>query len=536
MSKGAPAQAVDAVVVGAGFSGLYMMYKLRELGFSRIGFERGADVGGTWYWNRYPGARCDIESMLYAYSFDEDLVQEWEWTEKYPAQPEILRYIEHVADRYDLRSDFVFDTRVVSATFDEDSSRWLVRTDTGDEVVARFLITAVGVLSKPKDIDIPGIDTFGGRTYHTARWPQDGVDFSGQRVGVIGTGSSGIQVIPILAQQAAELTVFQRTPSFTLPARNRPIDPGLVEQVRSDIPAFREAAQRSLFGISVPGPKYSALEVTAEERTASYDATWERGHLIALLSTYRDLLTSREANETAAEYVRGKIREIVRDPAVAERLTPHGYAIGAKRPCLDTDYYETYNRDNVALVDLKAEPVISVTERGVRTEAGEYELDCLVFATGFDAITGALLDLNIRGRGGLALKDAWADGPITYLGVSVAQFPNLFTILGPGSPSVLSNLLVSIEQHVDWISEFLSYLEKHGLSVSEATDAAARRWTDHVQQVASGTLYPETPSWFTGSNVAGKPRIFMPYVGGVGTYRAKCAQVAQQNYAGFELS
>jgi cation diffusion facilitator CzcD-associated flavoprotein CzcO len=537
MNEGAADAVVDveALVIGAGFAGLYMVLKLREQEFDVVGVEAGDDVGGTWYWNKYPGARCDIESMLYSYTFDRELVNDWNWSEKYPAQPEILSYIRYVADRYDLKKHFTFSTRVDSAIFDESTSRWMVTTDAGVRYSVRYLISAVGVLSHSKTPEVPGIDTFQGPWYHTGRWPEH-VDLAGKKVGVVGTGSSGIQVIPMLAKTVGHLTVFQRTPNFTFPARNQPIDADSVATIRAEYPQQKLAARRSLFGIPVPGPRHSALDVDPEERDRIYEACWQRGHLIALLASFDDLMINAESNATAAEFVRAKIRAAVKDPSIAEALTPTGYALGGKRPCLDTGYFETYNRDNVTLVNLRDEELREVTEKGIRTARQDYEFDALVFATGFDAMTGSLLAMDVRGRGGVTLKEKWKYGPTTYLGLSTADFPNFFTILGPGSPSVLSNMLVSIEQHVEWISELLAYAESQSLSVIEATAVAEKEWTAHVQEVAAKTLYPQTASWFTGANVPGKPRIFMPYVGGVGRYRRACDHVAAEGYRGFDLS
>ncbi|GAA4548585.1 NAD(P)/FAD-dependent oxidoreductase [Pseudonocardia xishanensis] len=527
-----PAEA-DVVVVGAGFAGLYLVHRLRSAGLDVVGIEAGSDVGGTWYWNRYPGARCDIPSMLYSYSFDEDLVKEWDWPEKYSAQPDILAYLNHVADRFDLRRSFRFDTRVRRADFDDHTGRWIVATEGGGVLSARHLVTAVGALSKSKPPEVPGLERFAGRWMHTGAWPQEDVDLAGKHVGVIGTGSSGIQVIPILAEGAAKVTVFQRTANFTLPAKNGPIDPALVERMREDYPAEHVAARRSLFGIPAERPTKSALEVSEEERTATFTERWNRGELIGVLSSYYDLLLDRAANETAGEFVRDRIREIVEDPALAEALVPQGYAFGTKRPCLDTNYYATYNRPNVRLVNLRETPLVGITEAGVQTEAEEHPLDVLVFATGFDAITGPLTAMGIHGRDGVPLTEAWKHGPVTYLGLSVPQFPNLFTVTGPGSPSVLSNMVVSIEQHVEWISDLILSMRERGVATIEATEVAAKDWTAHVQEVAEATLYPETDSWFTGANVPGKPKVFMPYVGGVGRYRRICDDVAAADYRGF---
>ncbi|MFC4001274.1 flavin-containing monooxygenase [Prauserella oleivorans] len=526
---------LDAIVVGAGFSGLYMLYKLRELGLSTTVIEAGGDIGGTWYWNRYPGARCDVESMHYSYSFDPELEQDWEWTEKYPSQPEILSYIHHVADKHDLRKDVVLETKVTSAYYDEDSATWTVQTDRGHEARARYCIMAVGCLSVPKTPEVPGLERFRGDWYHTCDWPESGVDFTGKRVGVIGTGSSGIQAIPIIAKQADELTVFQRTANFSLPTFNGPIDREMVAEIKANYREVREAGRRSGFGVAIDPPTKSALEVDEEERRRTYEERWQRGNLTGVLQAYTDLLADERANETAAEFVRGKIREIVKDPKKAEILSPKGYAFGTKRPCLDTGYYETFNNDHVHLVDLRETPLVEITDKGVRTSDREYEVDSLVLATGFDAMTGALLNIDIHGKGGITLKEKWAEGPMTYLGLGVSGFPNLFTITGPGSPSVLSNMIVSIEQHVEWIADLLDHMRKRELTSVEATEAAEKEWTDHVQECGEATLYTKTDSWYMGANVPGKPRVFMPYIGGVGAYREKCEQVAAQDYEGFAL-
>ncbi|MGW4340665.1 flavin-containing monooxygenase [Rhodococcus koreensis] len=526
---------LDAVVVGAGFAGLYMLYTLRQLGMSARAFEAGSDVGGTWYWNKYPGARCDVESMHYSYSFDPEIEQEWEWTEKYPSQPEIHAYIRHVAERHDLRRDVLLDTKVVAADFDENSGRWKVRTDRGDEVSARYCIMAVGCLSKPKALEIPGLESFAGDSYYTSSWPEKDVDFSGQRVGVIGTGSSGIQAIPILAERAAHLTVFQRTANFSLPAFNRPIDQELVAQVKENYAEIRQAGRMSGFGVDVDLPTKSALEVGAAERDATYERVWEKGNLTGLFNAFIDVLVDQTANDTAADFVRSKIREIVKDPAKAEILSPRGFPLGAKRPCLDTGYHNTFNRDDVDLVDLRATPLARITAKGVRTSERDFEFDSLVFATGFDAMTGALLAIDVTGRGGALLREKWADGPVSYLGLSTAGFPNFFTITGPGSPSVLSNMVLSIEQHVDWIGDLMSYMSKRNYSIVEPTEVAEKQWTDHVQEAAAATLFTKADSWYVGANVPGKPRVFMPYAGGVGAYREKCDEVVAADYHGFVL-
>jgi cyclohexanone monooxygenase len=526
---------VDAVVVGAGFAGLYMLHRLRGLGLSARVYEAGAGVGGTWYWNRYPGARCDVESLDYSYSFSDELQREWRWTERYASQPEILRYLEHVADRFDLRRDIQFKTRVTAAAFDEAARRWTVETDGGERVSARFCIMATGCLSDAQVPALEGLESFAGKRYHTGRWPHEGVDFTGQKVGVIGTGSSAIQSIPLIARHAAHLTVFQRTPNYSIPARNAPLDPEQERRVKAGYPEYRQRARESRVGFVVESHASPALAVTREEREREYEARWRRGGL-GFSATFPDLLVSQEANDTAAEFFRAKILGIVRNPAVAEALVPQGYPLGTKRLCVDTDYYATFNRDNVTLVDLRETPIEAITPRGVRTRDAEYPLDSLVLATGFDAMTGALLKIDIRGRAGRSLREAWSAGPRTYLGLAVAGFPNLFAITGPGSPSVISNMVVSIEQHVDWIADCIAALRARGLTCIEATPEAEAAWVAHVNEVGGATLYPRANSWYVGANIPGKPRGFMPYVGGVGVYRQKCDEVATRDYEGFALT
>lgn len=526
---------VDAVIVGAGFAGLYQLYRLRELGLTTRTFDVADDVGGTWYWNRYPGARCDVESMSYSYSFSPELEQEWVWSEKYPTQPEILRYLQHVAERFDLRRDITFGTRVNSAHYDEGAAMWTVTTDGGEVVTARFLIMATGCLSKVKDLDIPGADDFQGPTYTTGRWPHEGVDFSGQRVAVIGTGSSGIQSIPIIAEQAKTLHVFQRTPNFSMPAGNRPLSAGEIAERKADYRSWRAAQRASGFGVPVEVATCAALSVSAEERSARYQRGWDDGSLTAILSAYTDTLTDPDANETAAEFVREKIRSIVDDPDTAEKLCPRSYPLGTKRPCLDTNYYATFNEPHVTLVSLREEPIVRITPGGIRTSAREYGFDTVVYATGFDAMTGALLAVDIRGRGGVSLRERWADGPQTYLGLAVSGFPNLFTVTGPSSPSVLSNMVVSIEQHVDWITDCIVHLRDVGGEEIEAEPQAELDWMAHVEEVGNMTLYPQADSWYMGANVPGKPRVFMAYIGGVGVYRQKCDAVAAGGYEGFRI-
>jgi cation diffusion facilitator CzcD-associated flavoprotein CzcO len=527
----------DAVVIGAGFAGLYMLHRLREIGLSARVYEAGGGVGGTWYWNRYPGARCDSHSIHYSYSFSPEIEQEWEWSELFATQPEILRYLNYVADRFDLRRDIQFETRVTAAHYDEAGKRWTVETDRGERVVAQFLITGVGCLSTPNTPSVAGLEQFEGAVYHTGEWPHEGVDFTGLRVGVIGTGSSGIQVIPQIAKQAAHLTVFQRTANYSLPARNVPLAPEELARVKARYQEIREA------NLAHPGGLYyevgweptSALAVSDEERARVFEETWQRGSY-ALTRSYTDLLTSLEANQHLSEFVRAKIAEIVRDPEVARKLTPLDHPIGSKRIPIDTEYYQTYNRDNVSLVDVRAAPIETITSRGIRTSEAEYELDAIVFATGFDAMTGALLRIDIRGRGGLTLREKWAYGPRTFLGLQVAGFPNMFMITGPGSPSVLTNMPLAIEQHVDWIAECVVALRERDATTIEATEESEEEWIAEVNEAATHTLYPLANNWYLGSNIPGKPRIFMPYAGGLVEYRRRCDEVAANGYAGFVLT
>ncbi|WP_137723086.1 flavin-containing monooxygenase [Prescottella subtropica] len=525
----------EVVVVGAGFAGLYALHSLRRRGLSVRLFEAEDGVGGTWLRNRYPGARCDVDSADYSYSFDDALQQDWVWTERFPAQPEILRYLEHVADRFCLREDITFGTRVTSAHVDDATGWWTLRTDTGgrvDTVTARWTIMATGALSAARIPDIPGLDTFTGSVFHTSAWPAGDVDFTGRRVGVIGTGSSGVQAIPVIAEQAERLTVFQRTPGFVVPARNRPLDPGELDAIKADYPARRQRLRESHGGWTIAPPVGLARETAPEVRDKEYEGRWAAGG-IGFQNTFGDIMLDADANETAAEFVRTKIRETVGDPATAETLCPRGYPLGAKRLCIGTDYYETYNRDTVDLVDVRADPIREIVPAGIRTETGVRDLDAIVFATGFDAMTGALDAVDVRGRGGVPLRAVWRDGPRTYLGVAVAGFPNLFLITGPGSPSVLSNVVVSIEQHVEWVIGFLDHLRATGARIAEATRPAQDDWGDHVTGIAAGSLYQQADSWYLGANVPGKPRIFLPYLGGVGAYRALCDRIADDGYRGF---
>ena len=534
MTAAASPRTVDAVVVGAGFAGLYMLYRLRQLGLSARVFEAGDGVGGTWYWNRYPGARCDVESMQYSYSFSPELQQEWEWTERYPRQDEILRYINHVADRFELRSDIQLETRVTAASYDEGKRRWTVKTSRGDEVVARFLISAAGCLSAGRVPDIPGLDSFKGKWYHTGNWPHHHVDFSGQRVGVIGTGSSGIQAIPAIAKHAKQVTVFQRTPNFSIPAWNRPLSADEQRDWKAKYPEFREQARTTRSGILYDYSLRGTFDVDEQERQHEYERRWKRGGA-NYTHAFNDIFVNREANDRAAEFVRNKIRGIVKNPEVAATLAPTDHAIGTKRICVDTDYYATFNLPHVSLVDLKATPIQEIVASGIRTKDATYEFDSIVFATGYDAVTGSLDRIEIRGRDGLALKQKWTEGPRTYLGIMTAGFPNLFFITGPGSPSVLTNVVVAIEQHVDWIARCLQFMQQQHEEVAEANGDAENDWVRHVNEVADKTLFPTTASWYTGANVPGKPRVFLPYVGGLGNYTVICDQVAAEGYKGIRM-
>jgi cation diffusion facilitator CzcD-associated flavoprotein CzcO/acetyl esterase/lipase len=534
-TNGGPRPDVDVAVVGAGMAGIYLLHRLDQLGLSVRAFETGDDVGGTWYWNRYPGARCDVQSVDYSYSFDPELEQEWQWSEKYATQPEILRYLGHVADKHDVRRHIQFGTKVDSAVWDEARSLWQLTTSRGEELTARHYVMATGCLSQPKDIDIDGLERFGGDTYWTSRWPHEGVDFTGKRVAVIGTGSSGIQSIPIIAHQASQLTVFQRTPNFSIPAHNGPTPADKLAAIAGRHAEYREQARWSQAGIPMNPATLSALQVSDTERQAAYERVWARGELLASGEEFMDLLVSEEANNTYAEFIRNKIRSIVDDPATAEALCPNDHPVGTKRPCLDTNYYETYNLPHVRLVNVRETPITTITETGIDTAAESMDFDAIVFATGFDAMTGAIVAVDITGRDGVTLADKWADGPKTYLGLTVAGFPNFFTITGPGSPSVLSNMVVSIEQHVEWISDAIAHLRDEGLTSMEATTGAEDAWVNYVNEAGDLTLFPKANSWYMGSNVPGKPRVFLPFVGGVGAYRLACNEVVERDYLGFEL-
>jgi len=538
----------DAIVVGAGFAGMYMLKRLREAGLRVRVLEAGTDVGGTWYWNRYPGARCDVPSMEYSYSFDDDLQQEWEWSEVMAAQPEILDYARHVAKRFDLRQDIQFETMVESAVYGDEG--WTITTDGGETFGCRFCIMATGCLSVSNTPDLEGLDSFAGQLVHTGRWPKDGVDFAGKRVAVIGTGSSGVQAIPVIAETAEHLTVFQRTPVYTFPANNRPLREDVQSAYKEHYGEVRERQRNSVAGFSgfnplrpQPSkdraerpkrpPRPEILDTTTDERRAMWE---ERG--FKTFDTYRDIYRDLDANELAAELYREHIAVVITDADTAETLMPRGYPIGCKRQVLDTDYYETFNLPSVDVVSLQDHPLETISPAGVRTSAGEIEVDVLVLATGFDAMTGALEQIDIRGRDGRSLRDKWASGPRAYLGLQMEGFPNLFTITGPGSPSVLSNVIVSIEHHVEWIDDLLAHMRESGHTTIEPTADAEAAWGRHVNEVAAGTMYTASTcsSWYLGSNIPGKTRQFMPYVGGVGRYRAACDEVVANGYEGFVLS
>jgi cation diffusion facilitator CzcD-associated flavoprotein CzcO len=522
----------DVVVVGAGFSGLYLLHRLRGLGLRTRVLERASDVGGTWYWNRYPGARCDVESMQYSYSFDEELQQEWKWSERFSAQPEILDYARHVAERFDLRRDIEFNTTVEAARFDEATQRWTVETDQGERITCQFLVMATGCLSSTQKPDFLGLDAYSGKVYHTGEWPHEGVDFSGQRVGIIGTGSSAIQAIPVIAEQAAHLTVFQRTPNYSIPTRNGPMTPEYEQSWKSDYARSRAEARKTKNGVLANLNDMSALDVDETKRREIFEKRWEIGGTY-FMAAFNDLATNQASNDAAAEFVRDKIRSIVKDPKTAELLAAKGYPIGTKRICVDSHYFETFNRENVSLVDVSRDPIETLTSSGLRVAGKAYEFDAIVFATGFDAMTGTLFKIDIQGRGGARLKDKWHAGPRTYLGLMTEGFPNMFMITGPGSPSVLSNMMVSIEQHVDWVIDSVADLRKAGLDTIEPTRDAEDAWVEHVNEVAYKTLYPKANSWYMGANIPGKPRIFLPYIGGVDAYRAKCDAVRRNGYEGF---
>jgi cyclohexanone monooxygenase len=531
-TQAAPAESLDVVVVGAGFAGLHLLYRLRQIGLSVRVFEMGDGVGGTWFWNRYPGARCDVESLQYSFGFSDELQQEWNWTERYSSQAEILAYLDHVADRFDMRKDIRFERRVTAAVLDEASGRWRVSTDRGDVVAARFCIMATGCLSAARVPDFEGLDRFKGRWFHTGRWPKEPVSFAGRRVALIGTGSSGIQTSTAIAQQAAHLTVFQRTPNFSIPAWNAPLPEEKQADWKANYEAHRAKARATRSGVLYDYSQRGAFDVSEEERQREFEARWAKGGA-NFTHAFNDIFVNKDANDKAADFVRAKIAAIVRDPEVAQALTPTDHPIGTKRICVDTDYYAMFNRDNVSLVDLRKAPLEEITETGLKTADGHYEADDIVFATGYDAVTGALALIDIRGRGDEALKEKWIGGPKTYLGLMAAGFPNLFIITGPGSPSILTNVVVAIEQHVEWVVRCLATLERDGKAVIEPTEEAQENWVAQVNEVAGRTLFPLAKSWYMGANIPGKPRVFLPYVGGLQNYTQICEDVVAKGYEGF---
>jgi cyclohexanone monooxygenase len=525
--------AIDAVIIGAGFAGMYMLHRLRGLGFNARVYEAGSGVGGTWYWNRYPGARCDVESMQYSFSFSEELDQQWNWSEKYAPQPEILSYANHVADRFDLRQHIQFETRVTTASFDETQKCWRIETDRGDRVSAKFCIMAVGCLSAANHVPFRGRADFRGPVYHTGEWPHGGVDFTGLRVGVIGTGSSAIQSIPIIAQQASHLTVFQRTATYSVPAWNAKLTPEYRDAIKADYPALRARARARPTGFYFPFNMKPALEATPEERERQYQAAWEQGGL-PFLGAYGDLLFEKEANDTIAEFARDKIRAIVRDPATAELLCPDN-VFGCKRLCVDTGYFETYNLPHVKLVDVSKTPIERFTPGGIEVNGTEYELDVIVCATGFAAMTGSFDRIRITGRNGRTLAEKWQAGPRAYLGVATSGFPNLFTITGPGSPSVLASMIQAIEQHVDWMADCIAHLRDIGAATIEPVQADEDQWVEHVNEVSKVSLRSTCSSWYVGANIPGRPRVFMPYIGGFPVYVQKCNEVMSNGFEGFVI-
>ena len=534
---------LDVVIVGAGFAGMYMLHRLRKRNLKTVVLEAGSDVGGTWYWNRYPGARCDVPSMEYSYSFSSELQQEWDWSEVMAGQPEILEYAGHVADRFNLRPDINFDTRVISAVYDEANQCWSITTDKNQNYQSRYCIMATGCLSVTNTPEIKGANDFSGPIYHTGKWPHEGVDFTNVSVGIIGTGSSGIQAIPVIAENAKHLTIFQRTPNYTMPAYNKPLTAEFREEARANYDQIRADQRASLAGIVGYGFGFGGADLVEPTEQLKLTTEEQRKQLVneegfGAFRTFMDVGMDPEANEMACEMYRQHLATIIDNPTTANGLMPRDYPIGCKRPVIDTDYYKTFNRDNVTLVDLRQGGIQHITSSGVATEQGHYELDAIVYATGFDAMTGALERIDIRGKNGKSITEEWHAGPRTYLGLQIHGFPNLFTITGPGSPSVLSNMMVSIEQHVDWINDCIEHLDKNQVRAIEPEEEAVDKWITHVNQVAEGSMFtaPSCNSWYLGANIPGKPRIFMPYVGGVGEYRNRCDEIARNGYTGFNLS
>jgi cation diffusion facilitator CzcD-associated flavoprotein CzcO len=529
---------LDAIIIGAGFSGMYQLHSLRDrLGMKAVVLEAADGVGGTWYWNRYPGARCDSESHSYCMQFSDELLAEWEWSERYPQQPEIMRYMNFIADKLDLKKDIRFNTRVVGARYDDAANTWTVTTEAGDIHTAKYLITAVGCLSSANVPKIPGLETFEGKWYHTGLWPHEGVDFTGKRVGQIGTGSTGIQAVPVIARQAAALTVFQRTANYSVPAHNAPLSPERKQELKARIPEIRRTVRSTPNGHPFTIEDRSIFDVSDEEREQIFEQQWSIGGL-QFRAAFRDVLLDKKANDKVATFLKNKIRTIVKDPETAEKLANIDHPYASKRPPIDSFYFETFNEPHVELVDVRADPIEAITRKGIRLKSGaEHELDVIVFATGFDAMTGSLLKLNITGRSGLPLAEAWKAGPTNYLGLQVSGFPNMFTITGPGSPSVLCNMPVPIEQHVEWITACIDHMGKNDIETIEAKPDAMEKWVAHVNDAANATLLPQAGhSWYLGANVPGKPRVFMPYAGGMDRYRGICDDVAAKGYEGFQFA
>ncbi len=525
---------VDAVVVGGGFAGLRALHTFRSMGLSVALLEAGDEIGGVWHFNRYPGARCDVESYDYSYAFSPELEQEWRWSERYATQPEILRYVDHVAERFDLRRDISLNTRVSSARYDEAACRWLIEADDGRQWSAGRLVLAVGQLSTPKETVYPGQDSFKGRIIYSATWPKDDVSFAGKRVAIIGTGSSGVQMTPVIASEAEHLTIFQRTANYSIPAVNAPVTDDEDRAVKAAYRERREAARNSPSGLGFVPDTRSAIEVPADEREAAYEAAWNRlGFGFAL--TFKDILLNQQSNDTASDFIRRKIGAQVEDPEVRSKLIPKDFPFGTRRPSVDSGYFTAFNRPNVSLVDISEAPIEAFTPTGIRTSDKEYAFDIIIYATGFDAFTGSLLKPEIIGRNGLTLRTNWAAGPKSFLGLGVHGFPNMFIIVGPGSPSLLSNVLLSSEEQIDWLAKLFDHCRKTGVTEIEATEEAERNWVAHVNERAEQTLYLKTPSYYLGAEMPGKPRVFMPYSGGVRGYRRILEKVAANGYEGLEL-
>ena len=525
----------DALIIGAGFSGLYQLYSLKKLGLSAKVIEAGSGVGGTWYWNRYPGARCDSESFTYSYTFSKELFKEWEWTERYPGYAEVIKYLNYVADKFCLKNDIYFEKKVISAHYNQNNN-WTVKTDSLEEFESKYLITAVGCLSSKNIPNFNGADSFLGESYHTSDWPHDEVDFTNKRVGQIGTGSTGIQSAPEIAKKSKHLTIFQRSANYSVPASNYPLSPEFKKYIKENYEEIKNTIQSNTNGHFFKFSKQKILDTSIEEREKIFEKAWLKGGL-GFRACFNDIAFNKEANDLASDFIKRKICKIVKDPKKAKILTDIDHAFASKRPPIDTNYFETFNKDNVTLIDLKSSPIESITSKGVKTADKEHELDILVYATGFDAMTGPLLNIDIRGRDGIKLKDVWSEGPKTFLGIQISGFPNLFTITGPGSPSVLCNMIVPIEQHVEWINDCIIYMEKNEIDYIEATQGSMENWTKHVDDVANETLFIHAKkSWYYGANIPGKPRGFMPYPGGMSRYKAICNFVANQNYLGFKFS